>query len=200
MKLKDLKQTGRNMGLLRVDSYNKQNKNELIERIKRGKQPSDYSKNVLLEQAQNEGILANAAMSKETILKKLTTPKLADSSDKRLREIAKQRGVRLRGVMARKDIIKRIETPTTHFTIENLKRLAEDNNIQVRRGITKTELLNRLKEANIITEPRNIEVSNIGVKIEDAPLSLIKSLRQGTPINACKALEDYRNYIKKNKN
>ena len=49
-------------------------KKELIERLKKGKQPSDYNKNVLLEQAQYEGILVNATMSKETILKKLTNP------------------------------------------------------------------------------------------------------------------------------
>ena len=136
MNLKQSKQIGKNMGLLRVG---KNNKTELIERLKKGKQPSDYNKNVLLEHAQNQGILANVTMSKETILKKLTNPRLQDLSDKRLREIAKQRGVRLRGIMPRKDIIKRIETPTAHYTIENLKRLAEDNNIQVRRNITKSD-------------------------------------------------------------
>ena len=36
MKLKELKQIGRKMGLLRVDLYNKRNKNKLIERIKKG--------------------------------------------------------------------------------------------------------------------------------------------------------------------
>ena len=33
MKLKDLKQIGKDMGLLRVDKYNKHNKNELIEKL-----------------------------------------------------------------------------------------------------------------------------------------------------------------------
>ena len=192
MNLKQLKQIGKNMGLLRVG---KNNKTELIERLKKGKQPSDYNKNVLLEHAQNQGILANVTMSKETILKKLTNPRLQDLSDKRLREIAKQRGVRLRGIMPRKDIIKRIETPTAHYTIENLKRLAEDNNIQVRRNITKSELLNRLTEANIISPFKNIEVSNIGV-FSDAPLSLITSIRQRTPKNAREDLDNYINYIK----
>ena len=97
--------------------------------------------------------------------------------------------------MPRKDIIKRIETPTAHYTIENLKRLAEDNNIQVRRGITKTELLNKLTEANIISPSKNIEVSNIGV-YGDAPLSLITSIKQRTPKNAREDLDNYRNYIK----
>ena len=37
MKLKQLKQIGKDMGLLRVDLYKKDNENELIERIKKGK-------------------------------------------------------------------------------------------------------------------------------------------------------------------
>ena len=76
MKLKQLKQIGKDMGLLRVDLYKKDNKNELIERVKKGKQLKDYGKNVLLENAQDEGLLVNAAMSKDTILKKLTNPTL----------------------------------------------------------------------------------------------------------------------------
>ena len=172
MKLKDLKQIGREMGLLRVD---RNKKKELIERLKKGKQPSDYNKNVLLEQAQNEGILVNATMSKETILKKFTNPRLQDLNDKRLREIAKQRGVRLSGIMPRKDIIKRIETPTAHYTIENLKTLAEDNNIQVERNIKKPDLIRILQNANLITTtPDTVVDSNIGVRFSDAPLALIK--------------------------
>ena len=191
MNLKQLRQRGREMGLLRVG---KNNKTELIERLKKGKQPSDYNKNVLLEHAHNQGILANVTMSKETILKKLSNPRHQDLSGKRLREIAKQRGVRLRGIMPKKDIIKRTETPTAHYTIENLKRLDEDNNIKVRRNITKSELLNRLTEANIISPSKNIEVSNIGV-FSDAPLSLITSIRQRTT-NAREDLMNYRKYIK----
>ena len=72
MKIKDLRQIGKDMGLLRVD---KNNKKDLIERLKKGKQLSDYNKNVLLDHARKMGILANAQMSKETILKKLTNPR-----------------------------------------------------------------------------------------------------------------------------
>ena len=82
IKIKDLRQIGKDMGLLRVD---KNNKTDLIERLKKGRQLSDYSKNVLLEHAQSTGILANAQMSKETILKKITNPTLHDLGDKRLR-------------------------------------------------------------------------------------------------------------------
>ena len=166
--------------------------------LKKGKQPSDYNKTVLLEQAQNEGILVNATLSKETILKKLTNPRFQDLNDKRLREIAKQRGVRLRGIMPRKDIIKRIETPTAHYTIENLKRLDEDNNIQVERNIKKPDLIRIFQNANLITTtPDTVVDSNIGVrKFSDTPLELIKSIKQKIPISARKDLENYRKYIK----
>ena len=190
--IKDLRQIGKDMGLLRVD---KNNKKTLIERLKKGRQLSDYNKNVLLEHARNKGILANAQMSKETILKKLTSPSLRDLGDKRLREIAKQRGVRLKGTMPRKEIIQRIEEPTAYHTIENLKRLAEDNNIEVRRGITKTELINRLTEANIISPPKSVEVSNIGVLGSDDSLPFIALIKRKTPKNAYEDLNNYRKYI-----
>ena len=195
MKIKDLRQIGRDMGLLRVD---KNNKKDLIERLKKGIQLSDYSKNVLLEHAQNAGILANAQMSKETILKKITSPSLRDLGDKRLREIAKQRGVRLRGTMPRKDIIQRIEEPTAHYTFENLKRLAKDNNIEVRRGTTKMEFINRLTEANIISPSKSVEVSNIGVLgPDDYSLPLLATIKtKKTPKSAYEDLDNYREYIR----
>ena len=195
MKIKELRQIGRDMGLLRVD---KNNKKDLIERLKKGRQLSDYSKNVLLEHAQNAGILANAQMSKETILKKITSPSLRDLGDKRLREIAKQRGVRLRGAMPRKDIIQQIEEPTAHYTIENLKRLAKDSNIEVRRGTTKTESINRLTEANIISPAKSVEVSNIGVLgPDDYSLPLLASIKtKKTPESAYEDLDNYREYIR----
>ena len=193
MKIKDLRQIGKDMDLLRVD---KNNKKDLIERLKKGKQLSDYNKNVLLDHTRKMGILANAQMSKETILKKLTNPKLQDLGDERLREVAEQQGVRLRGAMTKKDIIKRIEAPTAYYTIENLKRLAKDNNIQVRRGITKTELINRLTKANIISPSKSIEVSNIGVLGDDDSLPLIASIKRNIPKNAREDLDNYRKYIR----
>ena len=57
--LKKLKDIGKKRGLLNVDQYNKRDKNVLIERIRKGKQLSDESKDVLLAKAQNEGLLAN---------------------------------------------------------------------------------------------------------------------------------------------
>ena len=65
--LPELKIIGKNMGLLNVDQYKKRDKDILINRILKGRQLSDYSKNVLLEKAQNEGLNANASMSKNVI-------------------------------------------------------------------------------------------------------------------------------------
>ena len=194
MNLKQLKQRGREMGLLRVD---RNNKNELIERLKKGKQPSDYNKNVLLEQAQNEGILVNATMSKGTILQKLRNPELTDLNDKRLRKIAEEKGVSLRGKMTKENIITRLRNPTPHYTIESLKRVAVNNNIEVERNIKKPDLIKILQNANLIptTTPGTVVDSNRGVKFSDAPLALIKSIKQRTT-NAREDLMNYRKYIK----
>ena len=73
--LKELKRIGKiKKGLLNVDQYKQADKNILIERLVKGKQLSDYSKEVLLEKAQNEGLNANASMSKNVILQKITNP------------------------------------------------------------------------------------------------------------------------------
>ena len=150
LKIQDLRQIAKEKGLLRPD----RDKKKGIARIEKGRQPSDYSKTVLLEQAQNIGLKANAQMSKETILKKLTNPSLQDLGEERLREVAKQRGVRLRGNMSGKDIIERIENPTKHYTVENLKRLAKDNNIKTRQGQTRQEIIDILTNANVISPTR----------------------------------------------
>ena len=44
--LPELKRIGKRKGLLNVDQYNKRDKNVLIERLIKGKQLSDYSKDV----------------------------------------------------------------------------------------------------------------------------------------------------------
>ena len=194
LKIKDLRQIGKDMGLLHVD---KDKKKDLIARIEKGRQLSDYSKKVLLEQAQNIGLLANSQMSKETIIKKLTSPTLWDLGEKRLREEARQRGVRLRGNMSNKAIIERIENPTAYYTVENLKRLAEDNNMKIKRGATRSELIERLMKASVISPAEKIEVSNIGVmSAPDAPLSLIDKIKRTVPKNALEDLGEYKSYVK----
>ena len=193
LKIQDLRQIAKEIGLLRPD---RDKKKDLIARIEKGRQLSDYSKKVLLEQAQNIGLKANAQMSKKTILKKLTTPSLQDLGEERLREVARQRGVRLRGNMSGKDIIERIENPTKHYTVENLKRLAKDNNIKIRQGQTRREIIETLTNANVISPTEKIEVSNLGVMaVPNTPLTLIEKIRRIAPKNAFEDLKEYREYL-----
>ena len=199
MNLKQLKQIGKDMGLLRVDLYKKGTKNELIERIRKGKQQNDYDKNVLLEQAQNEGILVNATMTKNTILQKLINPQLTDLNENRLRRISQERGISLKGKMTKKDIINRIQNPTQHYTIEGSKQIAKNNNIRVNRNITKPNLIRILEDANLITTAPDTTATpiNLGVRqTTTEPLELIRATKPKTAISARRDLENYRKYIK----
>ena len=194
--LPELKRIGKNMGLLNVDQYNKRDKNTLIERILRGKQLSDESKDVLLEQAKNVGLLANASMSKNVILKKITNPKLTDLNEKRLRELAEKKGIPLISQMTKKDIITRLENPTNFYTVESLKRLARNNNIEVRRNISKSDLINILDERGLITTtPITAQESNLGVAVRNIPKELIQVAKKKAR-NAQEALKNFKHYMK----
>ena len=182
--------------MLNVDQYKKQDKNILINRLVKGRQLSDESKNVLLEKAQNDGLKVNASMSKEDILKKISSPKLTDLNVKRLRELAEKGGVPLRSQMTDKAIIQRLESPTNYYTVESLKRLARNNNIDVRRNISKPELINILGERNLITTtPITAQESNLGVKISSVPIELIRVAKKKAR-NAQEALVNFKQYIK----
>ena len=173
--LPELKRIGKKKGLLNVDQYNKRDKNVLVERLVKGKQLSDYPKIVLLEKAQNEGLNANASMSKNVILQKITNPKLTDLKEHRLRKLAEKKGIRLKNQITNKEIIARLENPTEHYTIQELKSLARDNNIKVRRTISKPELINILVERNLITTtPITAQESNLGVMVSNVPMELIR--------------------------
>ena len=193
--LPELKIIGKKEGLLNVDQYKKANKNVLVERLVKGKQLSDYPKNVLLEKAQNEGLNANASMSKNVILQKITNPKLTDLKEHRLRKLAEKKGITLKNQMTNKQIITKLENPTRHYTVQELKRLARDNNIKVRRTISKPELINILVERNLITTtPITAQESNLGVMVSNVPMELIRVAKK----KACNAREDlinYKNYI-----
>ena len=194
--LPELKRIGKKKGLLNVDQYNKRDKNVLVERLVKGKQLSDYPKNVLLEKAQNEGLNANASMSKNVILQKIKNPKLTDLNEKRLRKLAEKGGIRLKSQMTNKEIIARLENPTEHYTIQALKRLARDNNINVRRTISKPELINILGDRNLITTtPITAQESNMGVMVSNVPMELIQTIKKKAR-NAREALINYKNYIK----
>ena len=194
--LPELKRIGKKKGLLNVDQYKKANKNVLVERLVKGRQLSDESKNVLLEKAQNEGLKVNASMSKKDILKKISSSKLTDLNEKRLRKIAEIKGIPLRSQMTNRAIIQRLENPTDYYTVESLNRLARSNNIDVRRNISKPELINILGERNLITTtPITAQESNLGVVASNVPIDLIRKAKKKTQ-SAREALKNFKHYIK----
>ena len=194
--LPELKIIGKKKGLLNVDQYKKANKNVLVERLVKGKQLSDYPKNVLLEKAQNEDLKVNASMSKEDILKKISSPKLTDLNERRLRKLAEKGGIPLRSQMTNREIIQRLENPTNYYTVESLKRLARSNNIDVRRNISKPELINILGERNLITTtPITAQESNLGVLVSNVPIELIRKAKKKAQ-SAKEALINFKEYIK----
>ena len=194
--LPELKIIGKKKGLLNVDQYKKANKNVLVERLVKGKQLKDYPKNVLLEKAQNDGLKVNATMSKNVILQKITNQKLTDLNEKRLRKLAEEKGIPLKSQMTKKEIIARLENPTKHYNIQSLKRLARDNNINVRRTIKKQELINLLGERNLITTtPITAQESNLGVMVSNVPMELIRVAKKKAR-NAQEALKNFKHYMK----
>ena len=135
-------------------------------------------------------------MSKNVILQKITNPKLKDLNEKRLRELAEKGGIPLRSQMTNKDIIKRLENPTNYYTVESLKRLARANNIDVRRNISKPDLINILGERNLITTtPITAEESNLGVRVSNVPMELIRAVKKKAR-NAQEALINFKHYMK----
>ena len=179
-----------------MDHYKKTDKNILVERIVKGKQLTDETKNVLLEQAKNEGLKVNASMSKEDILKKISSPKLTDLNNKRLRELADKKGVPLRSQMTDKTIIQRLEDPTRYYTTESLRRLARNNNIEVRRNISKPDLINLLGERDLITTtPIKAQDSNLWVSVKNIPESLRRVVKKKAR-NPREAIADFKDYIR----
>ena len=192
----NLKIIGKKKGLLNVDHYKKADRNILIERLVKGKQLSDESKNVLLEQAKNSGLKVNANMSKETIIKTLTSPKLTYLNNKRLRELADKKGVPLRSQMTDRAIIQRLENPTNYYTVESLKRLATNNNLEVPRNISKPNLINLLVERDLITTtPIKAQEANLWVTVKNIPESLKRVFKKKAR-NAREAVADFKDYIK----
>ena len=179
-----------------MDQYKKADNNILVERLVKGKQISDESKHILLEQAKNTGLKVNANMSKEDILLKISNPKLTDLNNKRLRELADKGGIPLRSQMTDKAIIQRLENPTNYYTVESLKRLARSNNIDVTRNISKPDLINILGERNLITTtPIKAQETNLWVSAKNIPEELKKVVKKKAR-NAKEALADFKQYIK----
>ena len=194
--LAELKRIGKKKGLRNVDQYKTTDRNILIERLVKGKQIKDEDKGVLLEQAKNSNIKVNDSMSRKVILEKITNPKLTDFNNKRLRELADEKGIPLRSQMTDKAIIQRLENPTKYYTVESLKRLARSNNIDVRRNISKPDLINILGERNLITTtPITAQESNLWVEFKNIPEALRRVAKKKAR-NAKEALEDFKDYIK----
>ena len=182
--------------LLNVDQYKKADKNVLIDRILKGIQPSDRSKNTLLAEASNLGLIVNASMSKNDILEKISNPKLTDLNEIRLRKLAENKGITLKDQFTKKQIIERLENPTKHYKNQDLKRLARDNNIKVRKTIKRQDLINILVENNIITNtPIAAQESNYGVVVSNVSMDLIEKAKKKAR-NAREALINFKNYIK----
>ena len=98
--------------------------------------------------------------------------------------------------MTNKEIIQRLENPTNYYTVESLKRLARSNNIDVRRTISKPELINILGERNLITTtPITAQESNLGVIVSNVPIELIRKAKKKAQ-SAREALINFKEYIK----
>ena len=195
--LKELKRISKvKKGLQNVDQYKKADRNILIERLVKGKQLSDYNKDVLLGKAQLENLKVNSSMSKEVILQKITNPKLTDLNEKRLRKLAEKGGIPLRSQMTNREIIQRLEDPTKYYTVESLKRLARNNQIDIPRNISKPDLINILGERNLITTtPITSQESNLGVAASKVPIALIEKAKRKFQ-DPLKDLKNFKKYIK----
>ena len=98
--------------------------------------------------------------------------------------------------MTNRAIIQRLENPTNYYTVESLKRLARSNNIDVRRNISKPELINILGERNLITTtPITAQESNLGVLASNVPIEIIRKAKKKAQ-SAKEALEIFKEYIK----
>ena len=194
--LAELKKSAKKRGLLNVDQYKKADRNILIERLVKGKQLTDESKNVLLEQAKNTGLKVNVSMSKEDILKKISNPQLTDLNNKRLRELAYKKGVSLKSQMTDKQIRERLENPTKWQTIKSLKSVADSNKIKYNKNIKLPELRNILIERDLITTtPIQAQEANLGVSVKNIPETLRRVVKKKAR-NPREAIADFKEYMR----
>ena len=196
-KLKDIAKNKH--GLLNVDHYTNANKNELIERMIKGKQLTDESKNILLEQGRNAGLKVNVSMSKETIIKTLTSPKLTDYTKDKLTEIASKRGVPLPSQITGKRIIERLKNPDAFYTVVSLKELLKNNNVNTKGINDKPSLINLALERGLITttpiNPQEIEEANFWVSVKNIPEALRRVVKNKAR-NPREAVAYFKDYIK----
>ena len=196
--IKNLKKIGKKHGLLNVDHYTKANKNELVERLVKRTQLRDISKGALLEQGKNAGLKLNASMSKENIIKTLNNPKLTDYTKDKLEEIASKRGVPLPSQITGKRIIKRLENPGAFYTVNSLKELLKNNNVDTRGIKHKPTLINLAEERGLLVKPiktEDIQETNLWVSVKNIPEALKRVVKKKAR-NAREAVADFKEYIK----
>ena len=183
-------------GLLNVDHYTKANKNELVERLVKGKQLEDENKNTILKYGQDQGLKLNASSSKKTLIKKIRNPTLENLNSKRLRNLADKGGVPLRSQMTDKQIIQRLRNPDAYYNKTSLERLARNNNIEFPLNISLQGLKNILIERGLITTtPITAQEANLWVSAKNIPEALRRVAKKKAR-NAREAVADFRNYIK----
>ena len=186
-------------GLRNVDHYTKANKNELVERLVKSTQLTDLSKSALLEQGKNAGLKVNVSMSKETIKNILTNPELTDYTKDKLRDMASKRGVPLPSQISSERIIKKLQNPRAFYTVNSLKQLLKNNNIQTRGINDKPTLINLAEERGLIPKPIKPEEiqeeANLWVSVKNIPEALKKFVKK-KPRNAREAVAYFREYIK----
>ena len=186
-------------GLLNVDHYTKANKNELVERLVKSTQLTDLSKSALLEQGKNAGLKVNVSMRKETIKNILTNPQLTDYTKDKLRDMASKRGVPLPSQISSERIIKKLQNPRAFYTVNSLKQLLKNNNIQTRGINDKPTLINLAEERGLIAKPIKPEEiqeeANLWVSVKNIPEALKKFVKK-KPRNAREAVAYFREYIK----
>ena len=196
-KLKDIAKNKH--GLLNVDHYTNKDKDLLIERMIKGKQLTDESKSVLLEQGRNAGLKVNPSMSKATIIRIITNPKLTDYTKDKIKEIASKRGVPLPSQITTKQAIERLENPDRFYTVVSLKQFLKNNNINTRGINDKPSLINLAVENGLITttpiNPQEIQENNLWVSVKNIPEAL-RRVANKKARNAREAVEDFKDYIK----
>ena len=193
-----IKRIGKKKGLLNVDRYKKADRNILIERLVKGRGLEDENKNTLLEQGKNAGLKVNASMSKETIIKIIKNPKLTDYTKDKIKEIASKRGVPLPSQITTEKAIKRLENPGAFYTVNSLKELLKNNNVNIKGINNKQTLINLAEERGLITKPikpEEIKETNLWVTVKNIPEEL-KRVTKKKARNPREAIEDFKDYIK----
>ena len=194
--LAELKKIGKKKDLHNVDHYKNADRNILIERILKGKQPEDENKGVLLQLAQNEGIMANTGMSKKKILELIKNPENKYLSKDKLREEAYKNKVPIPSQATRKEIIERLENPIKYQNKTTLLSIAKDNNVEVLPNISKKDLANLLIERGLITDtPIKAQDVNLFVSVKNIPDSLRRVVKKKAR-NPREAIADFKDYIR----